>query len=235
MKQPENLTPKNLTIKQWASEDRPREKLLTKGISTLSDTELLAILLSSGTKNMTAVELAKYTLSTVNNNLNTLGKLNVDELTKINGIGQAKAVTIIAALELGKRRKVSDINQEKIASSEDVFNLFYHKIGDIRHEEFWILYLSRANKVIDKQKISMGGVSGTIVDIRIILKHAIEKLASSIVLVHNHPSGNTNPSEEDKKLTKKIKQASELVDIAILDHVIIGDKKYYSFNDKGLL
>jgi DNA repair protein RadC len=225
----------NLTIKQWASEDRPREKLLTKGISALSDAELLAILLSSGTKNMTAVELAKYTLSTVNNNLNTLGKLNVDELTKINGIGQAKAITIIAALELGKRRKIFDINQNKITSSKDVFNLFYHTIGDIRHEEFWTLYLSRSNKIIDKQKISMGGISGTVVDVKIILKHAIEKLVSSIIIVHNHPSGNINPSDEDKKITEKLKQAAELINITILDHIIIGNNKYYSFKNNGIL
>lgn len=225
----------NLTIKQWASEDRPREKLLSKGIETLSDAELIAILLSTGTKKQSAVDLGKLILASVDNNLHLLGKQSVKNLTKIDGIGEAKAITIIAALELGKRRKKADLERVKVNNSETVFEIFQPLLGDLAHEEFWALYLNRSNSVIDKERISTGGVAGTVIDNKIILKHAIEKLSSSIILIHNHPSGNTQPSENDKNITNKIKHAAQYMDINILDHIIIGDTKYFSFADEGLL
>jgi DNA repair protein RadC len=225
----------NLSIKQWAVEDRPREKLIHNGIATLSDAELLAILLATGTKNQSAVDLAKTILAQAENNLHILGKQGINDLTKINGIGQAKAITIIAAMELGKRRKLADINRKKIGSSVDIFNLFQPLLGDLPHEEFWVTYLNRANGIIDKEKISAGGTTGTVIDVKIILKHGIEKLASSIILVHNHPSGNTQPSQNDKQITEKIKKAAQSMDIAVLDHIIIGDTKYLSFADEGFL
>lgn len=226
---------RNLTIKQWASEDRPREKLLTKGIGSLSEAELIAILLATGTKKLSAVDLGKQVLASVNNNLNLLGKQSVHDLTKIEGIGQAKAISIIAALELGKRRKNSDLERIKISNSQAVFEIFQPLLGDLPNEEFWALYLNRAHTIIDKERISAGGVSGTVIDNKIILKHAIEKLASSIILVHNHPSGNIKPSDNDQKITTKIKQAAQYIDISILDHVIIGDTRYFSFADAGVL
>lgn len=225
----------NLTIKQWASEDRPREKLLTKGISALSDAELLAILLSTGTKKLSAVDLAKLILASVENNLHTLGKQTVNDLKKINGIGEAKAISIISALELGKRRKNSDLERKKIDNSHAVFEIFQPMLGDLPIEEFWVLYLNRSNGIIDKEKISLGGTAGTVIDVKIILKHGIEKLASGVILVHNHPSGNIQPSDNDKLITTKIKEAGKLMDIATLDHVIIGDTKYFSFADEGML
>lgn len=225
----------NLTIKNWASEDRPREKLLSKGIASLSDAELIAILLATGTKSMSAVDLGKHILATVNNNLHALGKQTVNDLKKINGIGEAKAITIIAALELGRRRKSHELEREKIKDSVTVFNIFQPILGDLPYEEFWVLYLNRSNSILEKQRISSGGTSGTIIDVKIILKHGIEMLASGIVLVHNHPSGNINPSKNDKNITQKIKEAGKVMDINILDHVIIGDTKYLSFADEGLL
>lgn len=225
----------NLSIKQWASEDRPREKLLAKGIASLSDAELLAILLSTGTRKLSAVDLAKHILATVKNNLHVLGKQSVNDFRKIDGIGEAKAITIIAALELGRRRNKSDIERKKVNDSRVVFELFQPMLGDLPYEEFWVLYLNRSNGIIDKEKISLGGTAGTVIDVKIILKHGIEKLSSSIVLVHNHPSGNTQPSESDKQITKKIKEAGKLMDITTVDHVIIGDTKYFSFADEGLL
>ena len=225
----------NLSIKQWASEDRPREKLLSKGIASLSDAELLAILLSTGTKKMSAVDLAKYILSTVDNNLHILGKQTVNDFKKIDGIGEAKAITIISALELGRRRKKVDIDRIKIGDSKSVFEIFQPILGDLPYEEFWVLYLSRSNSIIDKIKISLGGTAGTVIDVKIIIKHGIEKLASSMVLIHNHPSGNTTPSEGDKRITTKIANAGKLMDITTLDHIIIGDTKYFSFADEGIL
>ncbi len=226
---------RNFTIKQWASEDRPREKLLIKGIASLSDAELLAILLSTGTKNLSAVALAKNILAGVNNNLHVLGKQTVNDLKKIDGIGDAKAITIIAALELGRRRKKIDIERKRINNSSIVFDIFQPLLGDLPYEEFWVLYLNRSNGIIDKEKISSGGTVGTIIDVKIIIKHGIEKLASNIVLIHNHPSGNSQPSDNDKKITDKIKEAANLMDISTIDHVIIGDTKYFSFADEGLL
>jgi len=227
---------KNLTIKDWALEDRPREKLLGKGLNSLTDAELIAILIGSGNRNESAVELAKKILKGVKNNLNELGKLNVEDLMVSKGIGEAKAVTIIAALELGRRRKQADImEKKKISGSKDVFEFFQPVLADLPYEEFWILLLNRSNKIIEKFKISQGGISGTVIDVRMILKNAIEKLASSIILCHNHPSGNLQPSEADKKITTKLKDAARIMDIQVLDHLIITDSSFYSFAEEGML
>ncbi len=227
---------KNTSIKNWAVEDRPREKLLSRGTENLSDAELLAILIGSGTKNVTAVELSRKILSSANNNLHQLGKLNINDLIKIKGIGNTKALLILAALEIGRRRSKTEVNaKQKINSSKDVYNYFQPLLGDTPHEEFWILLLNRANQIIDKLKISQGGISGTVIDSRLILRSAIEKLASGIILCHNHPSGNITPSDPDKKITDKIKNASNFMEINLLDHIIIADKKYFSFADEGIL
>ena len=227
---------KKLSIKEWALEDRPREKFLTRGIASLTDAELIAILIGSGNRNETAVELSKKILKTVNNNLNDLGKLSLNELKSNNGIGEAKAISIVAALEMGKRRKLSNIlDKKKISCSKDVFEYFQPLLGDLPHEEFWILLLNRSNRILEKYKISQGGISGTVIDVRIILKYAIEKLASSIILCHNHPSGNKKPSESDVKITNKLREASIIIDIKVLDHIIIADNNYYSFSDEGTI
>jgi DNA repair protein RadC len=224
------------SIKSWAIDDRPREKLLSKGIDSLSDAELIAILISSGNKNMSAVDLAKIILASVNNNLNELGRFNVPDLKRFKGIGEAKAISIIAALEIGKRRKISEvIKRDQIKSSKDVFDIFGQKLGDLPHEEFWLLMLNRANKIIDKKRISAGGVSGTVTDIKLILKEAIVKTASGIIVCHNHPSGNIKPSNSDIQLTKKLLNACKFIDIPLLDHVIVSFSDYYSFADEGRL
>ncbi|MEA3317625.1 MAG: DNA repair protein RadC [Bacteroidota bacterium] len=225
-----------LKIKDWAEEDRPREKLLLKGISSLSDAEILAILIGTGSKTETAVDLAKKILSSVNNNLHELGKLSINELIKNKGIGQAKAISIIAALEIGRRRKLSDIlNKKKISNSNDVFEIFHPILSDLPHEEFWILLLNRSNKIIGKTKISQGGITGTVIDIKLIIKNALDSLASSIVLCHNHPSGNTTASNADNSITHKLIEATKLFEIQILDHIIIGDNNYYSYADNNEL
>ena len=227
---------KNLRIKEWALEDRPREKLLNKGIGSLSDAELIAILIGSGSKNETAVELAKKILNNVQNNLKELGKLNVEDLKKLKGIGEVKAITIIAALELGRRRKHEEVkNKKKLSGSRDVYEFFQPLLGDLPHEEFWILLLNRSNKVIDQHKISQGGISGTVIDVRMILKNAIEKLACSLILCHNHPSGNLQPSDSDMKITTRLKEAAQIMDIQVLDHLIVTDNAYFSFADEGIL
>ncbi len=224
----------SLTIKDWAVEDRPREKLLKKGVQNLSDAEIIAILIGSGSRNESAVELSKKILKSANNNLNELGKLNISDLTKMKGIGEAKAITIIAALELGRRRKVSEIiTKKKITQSNDIFELFQPILGDLPHEEFWILLLNRSNRIIEKVKISQGGVSGTVIDTKLILKQAIEKLASSIILCHNHPSGNRNPSNADDAITEKLRNGASLLDIQVLDHIIVADVNYFSYADEG--
>lgn len=229
-------TTKNLTIKNWADEDKPREKLLTKGAKSLSDAELIAILIGSGNTNESAVELAKRILNSTQNNLNELGKKSIGDLTKFKGIGEAKAISIIAAMELGKRRKLAEvIEKTKISGSQDVFDYMQAFISDLQHEEFWVLYLDRSNKIMEHTKISQGGVAGTVIDVKIILKNAVHKLVSSIIICHNHPSGNLNPSDADIKITKKIADAAKLFDINILDHIIIGDNKYYSFADEGMI
>ena len=226
----------NLSIKNWAADDRPREKLLQKGRLSLSDSELIAILLGSGSKNESAVELAKRILSSSRNNLNELGKLSINQLCKFRGIGPAKAVTIAAALELGRRRRLEEaLEQKKISSSNSVFEIMHPIVGELGHEEFWILYLNNSNKVIEQFQISKGGITGTLVDVRITLKKALELGAVSLILVHNHPSGSLKASEADKQLTKKLKTASESLDIKVLDHIIVTEKSYLSFADEGML
>ncbi len=227
---------KKLNIKEWAVEDRPREKMIANGARSLSDAELVAILIGSGNLEETAVELSRRILKSVNNELSELGKKGNDYLMSFNGIGEAKAVNILAALELGRRRKEADVfRNEKITTSKDVAEIFFPLLSDIPHEEFWIILLNRGNKILDKIMISQGGVSGTVIDVRMILKPAIEKLASSIILCHNHPSGSLSVSEADHQITMKLAEAGKVMDIAVLDHIIIAGNKYLSFNDKGLL
>ena len=225
-----------LSIKSWAEEDRPREKLAEKGKASLSDAELIAILIGSGSREVTAVELSKKILNSVGNNLNELGRMDISALTAFKGIGEAKAITIMAAMELGRRRKESVTDKKRtISCSNDAFVEIRDSLEDLPHEEFWILMLNRANKVIGRKNVSKGGVSGTVADAKLIFKPAIEKLASSIVLCHNHPSGNLKPSDADLKLTTKLKEAGKSLDIPILDHLIIGDNAYFSFADEGIL
>lgn len=228
---------KRLTITDWAEEDRPREKLMQKGIASLSDAELLAILIASGNTDETAVELSRRILKHSQDNLVELGKRSIKELvSNFKGIGEAKAITIVAALELGRRRKHAEsLEKKQITTSKDLFELFHPLLADLPHEEFWLLLLNRGNKVIDQVKISQGGLAGTVVDTRIILKAAIEKLASSVVLCHNHPSGRKSPSREDAQLTRKLKTAFEAIDIVLLDHLIIAGREYHSFADEGEL
>lgn len=224
------------TIRNWAEDDRPREKLMLKGRQSLSDAELLAILIVSGTKSDSALELAKKILQKANGNLPELSKLNIQELTKINGIGPARAITILAALELGRRRNESEVLvREKIRSSRDAYDIFKNTMLDKPYEEFWILLLNRANKIIRKVPISEGGISGTVVDPKKIFKISLDHHASSIILGHNHPSGMLTPSEADIKITKKLVEAGKLLEIAVLDHLIIADSGFYSFADEGSL
>lgn len=230
-------TKPKLRITDWAEEDRPREKLLLKGVQVLSDAELLAILIGSGNKLETAVELSQRILHSVNNNLNSLGKLTINDLIQnFNGIGEAKAITIIAALELGKRRKLTENEkQTQISSSLDVFNLFNPILSDLRHEEGWVLLMNNSNKILKKIQVSKGGINGTVIDIRMIMKNSIENLATNIILVHNHPSGNLTPSREDDSITTKLNAACSLLDIYLMDHVIISDQGFYSYKDKDRL
>ncbi|HEY9489222.1 MAG TPA: DNA repair protein RadC [Chryseosolibacter sp.] len=225
-----------LKIKSWSPEDRPREKLLSKGTPVLSDAELVAILLGTGTATVSAVELAKRVLQTVDNSLHELGRLSVRDLMKVKGIGEAKAISIIAALELGRRRR--DLDGElrpRISGSRDGFDNLKSHLQDLPHEEFWVILLNRANRVIKKHQISQGGVAGTVADPKIIFKLAISELASGIILAHNHPSGNLTASQADMDLTKKIKEAGKLLEIQVLDHLIIAGQKYFSFADEGIL
>lgn len=227
---------KKLNIKDWAEEDRPREKLLKNGARSLTDAELIAILIGSGNTEETAVELSKRILSTSGNNLNELGRKSIDYLQSFKGIGEAKAITIVAALELGKRRKEAEVFSKKtITVSNDAFQYFLPLLGDLNHEEFWVLLLDRGNKIQDSFRISQGGISGTVIDVRIILKPALEKQSSNIILCHNHPSGTLQPSQADRQITTKIKDAAKLMDISVLDHIIIGQNKYFSFADEGIL
>ena len=226
----------HLNIKSWAEEDRPREKLLLKGKAALSDAELLGIQIGSGIKNMTAVELGKLILQSVNNDLNQLARLTVKDLSKFKGIGEAKAITIVSALELGRRRKNSETPERaKISSSNDAYEVLKPHLMDLPHEEFWIILLNRANQVMKCERISSGGVSGTVADPKMIFKVALENLCSAIILAHNHPSGNLTPSQADKDLTKKLREAGNYLDVPILDHIIFTDKVYLSFADDGLL
>ncbi len=227
---------KKPSIKEWAVEDRPREKLLTKGTRSLSEAELLAILIGSGNSKESAVELSRRILLAVNNDLSVLSKKDASYLLKFRGIGEAKAVNIMAALELGRRRKEHGTSVKTvIANSNDAANYFRPLLEDLPHEEFWVLLLNRSNTVIDKFMISQGGVTGTVIDVKLILKVALERLACSLILCHNHPSGNMMASEADKKVTKKIKDAAELMEISVLDHVIIAHDQYLSFADEALL
>jgi len=224
------------SIKNWNKEDRPREKLLLKGPDSLSITELIAILFRTGTAKTSAVDLARFLLSNVNDNLYELSKLSIKNLIKIKGIGLTKAITLVAALELGKRIVACDVvEQNKITSSQDVYKYFHPILSGLRHEEFWVLAMNNSNVIIDKFKVSQGGLSKTIIDIRIIMKKVLENLAVSIILCHNHPSGNITPSDADIDITSKIVKASQLLDIKVLDHIIFSDKKYFSFADEGLL
>ncbi|HEV8512583.1 MAG TPA: DNA repair protein RadC [Cyclobacteriaceae bacterium] len=225
-----------MNIKSWSPEDRPREKLLSKGISSLSDAELIAILIGSGTAKLSAVDVAKKVLAYVENNLDSLAKLTVKELMKAKGIGEAKAITIVAALELGRRRKDQSPDEKpKIDGSKTAFDLIKGDLMDLPHEEFWVILLNRANRMIRKKRVSEGGVSGTVADPKIIFKLAVDELASGIIVVHNHPSGNLKPSESDINLTKKIKEAGKVLEIAMLDHLIIAHDRYFSFADEGLI
>jgi DNA repair protein RadC len=225
----------NKSIKHWAQDDRPREKLMSKGKASLSDAELIAILLGSGVKNISAIDVAKNILAQANNDINTLGRFNVNELKKQKGVGEARAITIMAALELGLRRRDNSNEEVKIKSSQDAYVLVKHMFQDLQHEEFWIILLSKSSKVLAIKNIGKGGTDSTIVDTKLIFKTALEHLASSIILCHNHPSGNLNAIPSDIGLTKKIKEAAKNLDIEILDHVIFGNLSYYSFADQGIL
>lgn len=223
-------------LKTWAVKERPREKVMANGIQYISDAELLAILLGSGTKNTTVVELARQILRSVENNLHELGRQSLGDLIKVKGVGPAKAISIMAAVELGRRRAgLHHIEKVPVKSSETVFNLFHPLLGDLEHEEFWLLMLNRSNKVLGRFKVSQGGLSGTVIDTRIILKKALDNLSSSIIVCHNHPSGNNQPSDADVKITEKLKKAAEMLEIKLLDHLIIADKSYFSFADEGMI
>ncbi|SKB27771.1 RadC family protein [Daejeonella lutea] len=225
-----------ITIKLWAEEDRPREKLSMLGRRSLSDAELLAILIGSGSRNESAVELSKRILHGCETDLNQLAKLSVKELSRFKGIGEAKAITIIAALELGRRRKdIVPVQPVQISTSIDVYEVIASQFKDLNHEEFWILLLNRANRVTSKHLISKGGQAGTIADPKIIFNIALENHAASIILAHNHPSGNLKPSQSDLDLTKKLRSAGQFLDLPVLDHLIIADQGFLSFADEGIL
>ena len=228
-----NMT-ERLTITQWAEEDRPREKMMMHGASALSNAELLAILIGSGSAEESAVELMRKILNDYHNNLNELGKASIEELCRYKGIGSAKAISILAASELGKRRKEESVKERiAILSSKDVYECFYPMMCDLSTEECWVLLLNQASKIIEKTKISAGGLSATAVDVRCILREALLKRASAIVLCHNHPSGNIRPSKEDDLLTRHVAQASECMDIRLVDHIILTDGAFYSYADEG--
>lgn len=225
----------SMPIRQWAEDDRPREKLIRQGKSALSDAELIAILLRSGTRVHSALDLAKMLLANVENNLIELSKLSMDDLIQIKGVGEAKALSIIAALELGRRRRGADVLVKcKVSSSKEAYELIQADLADLQYEEFWIIMLSRSNTLIRKLAVSEGGTSGTVVDPKKIFKIALQHGATSMVLCHNHPSGSIQPSEADLRITKKIREGGALLDIAVVDHIIVGEERYYSFADEGL-
>ena len=228
--------PQSLKILSLAEEDRPREKLLMKGKSALSDAELLGILLGSGTVNVSAVDLAKIVLQDVGNDLNELAKLSVKDLEKHKGIGEAKAITIVSALELGRRRKESEpVKRHRITASRDAYEMMKPHLLDLTHEEFWVILLSRSNRVLRTVRISAGGVTGTVADPKVIFKQALGYRACALILVHNHPSGNLTPSHADRELTRKLKEAGTWLEIPVLDHIIFADRDYFSFADEGIL
>ncbi|MCE7996692.1 MAG: DNA repair protein RadC [Roseivirga sp.] len=227
---------KGLGILQWAEEDRPREKLLSKGKSSLSEAELIAIMIGSGSRELSAVDLSKVILSYVDNDLNLLAKLSVNELQSFKGIGEAKAVSIVSALELGRRRKESTPGKHQyLRKSKDAYKAMIPILMDQPIEQFWVIMLTRNNKVLQKRCVSQGGFSGTIADPKVIFKRALEDMANGIILVHNHPSGNKKPSSADLRLTKKIVEAGKLLEIPVLDHIIFTDEDFYSFSDEGVL
>jgi DNA repair protein RadC len=222
-------------IHQWAEDDRPREKFLLKGKAALSDSELLAILIGSGARNESAVQLCQRILASAENNLNTLGKMSISQLMQFKGIGEAKAIAIASALELGRRRRVEEaVEHMKITSSKAVFEIMQPIIGELPHEEFWVLYLNNSNKVMYKAQLSKGGITGTVVDIRLLFKMALEQNATAVLLTHNHPSGKLLASEADIQITKKIKEAGKTLEIHVLDHIIITENGYLSFQDAGI-
>ena len=226
----------NFPITNWSEDDKPREKLMLKGKSALSDAELIAILIGSGSRNESAVDLSKRILASVDNNLNALGKLTIQQLMNFKGIGEAKAISIMAAMELGRRRRAEEaVELKKITSSKMIFELMQPIIGELPHEEFWVLYLNNSNKVLSKSQQGKGGITGTVVDVRLVFKMALELGSTSIILCHNHPSGNLKPSEADKILTQKLKLAGKTLDIQVLDHVIVAENGYYSFADEDIL
>ena len=223
-------------ITDWAEEDRPREKLMAKGVASLSNAELLAIIMRSGSSEDNAVELARKILADFQNNLGELGKATLSQLKSYRGMGEAKAISIIAALELGRRRSTGEIiEKKKFVSSRDIFMLFHPMLSDLPHEEFWILFLNNSCRYLDMQRLSAGGLTDTPVDVRLMMKMTIEQLASRIVICHNHPSGSATPSQQDIMLTRKVKESAALLDVVLLDHVIVADKGYYSFADEGML
>jgi len=222
------------SIKEWLVNDRPREKFIQKGSEYLSDTELLAILVRSGTHDRSALVVAQEVLSLANDNLSLLAKLKIKDLLTVKGIGNTKAITLMTALELGRRRRVSEaVGRSKVVSSHDAFDLMKPLMEDLETEQFWVLYLNNANKVLSKQKISAGGMTATVVDVRLILKRALELNATALILCHNHPSGTLVPSKADAVITDKIKKAAQCMDIQVLDHLIITDQSYFSFADQG--
>jgi DNA repair protein RadC len=222
-------------ITNWSEDDKPREKLMLKGKSALSDAELIAILIGSGSRSESAVDLSKRILASVDHNLNALGKMTIQQLTNFKGIGEAKAISIMAAMELGRRRRAEEaVELKKISSSKMIFELMQPIIGELPHEEFWVLYLNNSNKVLFKSQQGKGGITGTMVDVRLVFKAALELGATSIILCHNHPSGSLTPSDADKQITKKLKTAGTSLDIQVLDHLIITENNYFSFNDEGI-
>lgn len=224
------------SIRHWAESDRPREKLLMKGKAALSDAELMAILLGSGSRDESAVDLSRRILSSIDHNLIELSKMTVSELQKFKGIGEAKAITIVAALELGRRRRGAEVIQRKsITSSREAFELFQPFLSDMHYEQFVMVLLNRANHVLKVVNVSDGGISGTFVDPKKVFRLALEGNASSVILGHNHPSGNCKPSDQDISLTKKLKKAGDLLDITVFDHIIVGSERYYSFSDEGMM
>ncbi|MFN7100116.1 MAG: RadC family protein [Flavobacterium sp.] len=223
-------------ITNWSEDDRPREKLMLKGKSVLSDAELIAILIGSGSRNESAVALSKRILASVDSNLNALGKLSLAQLTQFKGIGEAKAIAIIAALELGRRRRAEEATElTKVTSSKIIFEIMHPIIGELPHEEFWVIYMNNSNKVIYKSQLSKGGITGTLVDVRLVYKMALEMGATALILCHNHPSGTLVPSEADKQITKKVKTAGESLEIKVLDHLIVTERSFFSFADEGLM
>ena len=223
-------------IRSWSEDDKPREKLLLKGKTALSDAELIAILIGSGSRNESAVSLSQRILASVDYNLNALGKLSVNQLNNFKGIGDAKAITIQAAMELGRRRRLeAAVELQKITSSKIIFDIMQPIIGELMYEEFWIVYLNNSNKIIAKSQLSKGGITGTVVDVRLVFKTALELGAVGIILAHNHPSGTIQPSESDKQITQKLKSGGEQLDIRILDHIIVTETQYFSFSDAGIL